>query len=516
MAHEANDLLKAPATAHRRRDFIARSQVILAVFAVLAALGFWAAEWLGRREARYSPGPMASVHSQWDANCAACHESSQPLAAGNWFAVASGQTHVADGACQKCHDGPTHHSVQIDSEVAGCTSCHREHQGRAGRLLAVADSQCTSCHQNLAGHSSLIVKQTVQLFGNVTRFAEGGHPDFRWVDGKESDPGTVAFNHALHMSPGMILGGKSANAKGFTLNQIDEPLRKNYSRDGATNNSLVQLECRSCHRTEARDFPTQEGQLAGVPLNPLRPAQGTGRIMAPIVYEQHCQACHPLTIDRTLPGNPKSDLFAVRHRMQPKEIIEELQGRYTNLWLKGLWTPTPAAGTPVLPGKLPMPKKVADLAESEALAAVKKLLIDEPPLKQRVLGPTTCQKCHESLSPDLGVHQTVPRANIPVVWFEHARFDHTAHRAVDCRGCHEAAYPDSASFSTRSSSVMLPTIKNCVQCHAPASGTTGGARFDCIACHSYHHGDAPLEGRGSQARGPRGGAKSIEHFQHGR
>lgn len=66
---------------------------------------------------------------------------------------------------------------------------------------------------------------------------------------------------------------------------------------------------------------------------------------------------------------------------------------------------------------------------------------------------------------------------------------------------------------------MLPAIKNCVQCHAPASGTasgtTGGVRFDCVACHSYHHGDAPLEGLGSKARGPHGGPKSIQQFQQG-
>lgn len=513
MAHEANDLLKAPATANRRRDWIARSQVILAVFAVLGVFGFWVAEWLVHREARYTPGGMASVHSMWDANCSACHETSRPMAAGNWFAVATGQSHVADSACQKCHKGPPHHSVQIESEVAGCTSCHREHQGRPGRLLNVPDSQCTSCHQNLADHineAGITRALKMPQYGNVTRFAEGEHPDF-----KKADPGTIAFNHALHLSPGM---STPAEGKGFTLEQIDEPLRNNYRNKGETDKSPVQLHCGTCHRTEAWGFVTQKDQLDGLPFNPLRPAQGTGRLMAPIVYEQHCQACHPLTVDRTLPGDPKSDLYRLRHRMQPKAMIDQLAGHYTHLWLKGRWTPTLAPELPTLPGKLPIPKKVGDLAETMALDSVKSLLLEEHPktLSQKVLGPTTCQKCHTSLSPDLGVRQTVPPANIPTVWFEHARFDHAAHRAVECRNCHEAAFPDAVNASTKNTDVILPTMKMCVQCHAPRTDTSGGVRFDCVTCHSYHYGDFPLQGLGSKARGPGEGTTTIEEFQQGR
>jgi hypothetical protein len=118
-----------------------------------------------------------------------------------------------------------------------------------------------------------------------------------------------------------------------------------------------------------------------------------------------------------------------------------------------------------------------------------------------VLGQTTCQKCHPALDPAKGVNQTIAPAEIPAVWFKHARFDHTAHRAVDCRECHEQA-----TKSTASADVLLPGIATCVKCHAPVSGVgqaaTGGARHDCITCHTYHGGDQPLHGRGSRARQP--------------
>ena len=42
---------------------------------------------------------------------------------------------------------------------------------------------------------------------------------------------------------------------------------------------------------------------------------------------------------------------------------------------------------------------------------------------------------------------------------------------------------------------------------------TGGARFDCTECHTYHDGDHPGAGRGADARGlPGGQRKDIRRF----
>jgi hypothetical protein len=95
-----------------------------------------------------------------------------------------------------------------------------------------------------------------------------------------------------------------------------------------------------------------------------------------------------------------------------------------------------------------------------------------------------------------------PQSTTPI-WFSHARFDHSAHRALECSACRAGAYPGSSA----SGDTLVPGISNCVQCHAPqrheGDKLVGGARFDCSECHRYHHGDAPLQGLGAAARGPR-------------
>ena len=80
MAHEpktSDAMCKAPPLAYRRADALAKAQVVLPVLALLAAVGFGVAEWLAHGDARYSPGSLASVHTQWDNQCAACHDSSR-------------------------------------------------------------------------------------------------------------------------------------------------------------------------------------------------------------------------------------------------------------------------------------------------------------------------------------------------------------------------------------------------------------------------------------------------------
>ncbi len=526
MAHESKpaELIKAPPTAYRRGDAVAKAQYVLPVFAVLAAAGFGLAQWLGQGEVRYSPGPLASVHSQWDNQCAACHVSSQPLAAQNWFAIATDQTHFADAKCQTCHAGPPHHASQKANEVVGCTACHHDHLGTPGKLLAVADSHCTSCHANLADHFAGETGKK-PAYENTSRFNLAAHPEFALLRDKKKDLGTIAFNHTRHLIAGMGIDPEKPGP--FTLGHLDPKDRETYQKPGQKLDSPVALDCRSCHQTDAGDLP--KGQLDGLPTSSLRPARGAGATMTPIIYEQHCQACHPLTIDRKIPGDPKSEMLTIRHRQQPKDILESLRGHYTNLLLKDLWNPQPAspsAPTP-LPGKPAETKKVANEIDGKAEAVALKMLLDQnqKSLELKVLGQTTCQKCHSSLDPAKGIHQTIPPANIPEVWYTHARFDHTSHRAVDCRECHAAAFPtsglgaDKRLGSTTSQDVMLPGIQVCVKCHAPAQGTgataTGGARFDCIACHSYHHGDAPLQGRGSRTRQPAGPSKTVAEFLSG-
>src|SRR4051794_27035935 len=90
--------------------------------------------------------------------------------------------------------------------------------------------------------------------------------------------------------------------------------------------------------------------------------------------------------------------------------------------------------------------------------------------------------------------------NVPAVWWRGAAFDHSAHRGVDCRGCHKLAFPDSPEASHASKDVLLPSLKVCLECHTPrrkgpkAGAMAGGAGFDCTECHRYHDGDAAVLG----------------------
>ncbi len=108
---------------------------------------------------------------------------------------------------------------------------------------------------------------------------------------------------------------------------------------------------------------------------------------------------------------------------------------------------------------------------------------------------------------------------VPQVWFQHATFDHRAHRALDCRQCHPGAYPDAPQPSRESKDVLIPQRDVCIECHSPPSGSgtaaTGGARFDCVECHRYHNGSSPLAGSGAKAGNP-ARTLSEEEFQIGR
>ena len=108
---------------------------------------------------------------------------------------------------------------------------------------------------------------------------------------------------------------------------------------------------------------------------------------------------------------------------------------------------------------------------------------------------------------------------VPQVWFQHATFDHRAHRALDCRQCHPEAYPDAPQPSRESKDVLIPQRDVCIECHSPPSGSgtaaTGGARFDCVECHRYHNGSSPLAGSGAKAGNP-ARTLSEEEFQIGR
>jgi hypothetical protein len=69
----------------------------------------------------------------------------------------------------------------------------------------------------------------------------------------------------------------------------------------------------------------------------------------------------------------------------------------------------------------------------------------------------------------------------PRRWFIHSRFDHDAHRDMDCTQCHGEALA-----STLTTDVLLPRIDACVRCHHAPDDRGKGATVNCVSCHAFH------------------------------
>jgi hypothetical protein len=470
--HDLEQLAEVPETAYRRRDWIARAQFLLPVGALLGVILFWGVDYGVEHRERYTPAPLARVHATWDQNCTVCHVSSHPLGGNNWAGVLLEQTHVADTHCAQCHAGPVHHANEKRADVPGCTTCHREHHGRHADLVHVQNDRCVNCHRDLPEH----LDGAKTSYANVTDFA-ADHPEFRILRDKAKDPGRIEFNHRLHMMPG--LREQANSSVPFTLADIPPAERGRYRSQGERDAAPIQLECASCHRGDASDTP-----------------RAGGAYMLPVSYDNDCKACHPLEIA----GKPGK--LTIRHGLQPAEIHEFLLGHFTEELLQGKPADFDRPLRP-LPGKLPM-------SDAEKQTARKLIEAKVSEAEKVLFSAVTCQRCHASLHLHLGAQQSVATPNVPKLWYQNAIFDHTAHRAVSCRDCHASAYPLDAEgapnldASRRSSDVLLPGIATCRHCHAPARGSNGarvgGARFDCVECHRYHGGDAPLHGKGATIR----------------
>jgi hypothetical protein len=476
---------------------------------------------------------VAAVHAAWDRDCAACHVNFQRMSRDNWnplmpFLGSAATSSASDARCASCHAGPVHHANQLADSTPSCGGCHRDHQGRDFSLVRLPDSDCVRCHDNLKAHQSDPDK--LKYENAVTGFA-GGHPEFKLLrEGPATDPGKLKFNHKLHMTAGQAAVAGQENA--WTLGKIKEldPSAHARYRDAPwqkdkADSALVQLDCASCHRLDSGDFDITK-RPPGLPQFALQP-RAPGAYMQSIVYENQCQACHPLTFDAEVKVKGDDDrarAVAVPHRLEPGAVSRFLWGAYADQYQKNLkkdpelgkgsQAATPGDIRP-LPGRLTREEEQArGQIDREVEQAQRFLFKDRVEQAERYLlsGKTSCGECHYYEQGEAGLPRAIVPTAVKDVWFEHARFNHAAHRAVDCRSCHANAYAVGANgemnsnASTRHTDVLLPGVENCRSCHAPAGRKAGqpvgGVRHDCTECHSYHNGARPLEGLGAAARDP--------------
>lgn len=494
---------RIPLDYYKHSDPLERWKLRLGGLALVATLA-----WVGvqsvlseQRDFQASRGAVAAVHQTWDSQCSACHVDFTPISSHSWAPFFLRDPNESSTRCQACHAGPDHHSSQKPDLT--CASCHRDHRGHEASLVNLPDSDCTQCHKDLGTHMDLNKAWHLQHGGQefakkVTRFAENTHPPFRSI---ATDPGKLKFSHRRHLALGMRL--ETDKEKGDPIKFVgdiqDVAFRKRHEKQqpGAKDTDPVQLQCASCHQLDPGDF--------GLPGQ-----RNAGAYMVPITYENQCQACHPLTVDRKVFSDPKAGYLAIPHRWQPKEIHEFLDNFFTAQAARG------QADFPEKKVLRPLPGKTLDLLEPKVRDEINKKR--ENVEKELYIGRKACALCHEftgnipvaikSRHPsDLGVVPT----DVPQVWFQHAKFNHTAHRAVECANCHTGA-----ETSTASSDVLIPGLDNCVQCHAPSSKIgTPSARFNCTECHGYHNGAHSIQGVGAAKRNPEKG-RSVDAFLHGK
>jgi hypothetical protein len=338
-----------------------------------------------------------------------------------------------DAACQKCHAGPPHHDIV--SREMGCAVCHREHRGF--KLTRVDDVSCTICHANLAAN---IKEGQSSPYSNVSGFSPGTHPEFSVWRNKGADPGTIRFNHALHLHADGV-----ADAAG--TKQV--------------------LDCQACHQTEQ-----------------------TGRYMKPVNYQQHCQQCHPLKV--AVVGDWKTEAqkkaaaeFTKLPAPHDKPMIVRgtLRARYLE-FARQYPDDVLGQGGAVVGRPLPGPPRPQAQAGGDPLAWVDSQ-VDKA---ERLLfqGGGGCQYCHQVASWQKDGLPAIAPPTMLTPWFRSARFGHDAHRLLDCQQCH------AAKQSGQTADILLPDVNSCMQCHRQ-----GGARNDCALCHTYHDRAAEHKFRGT-------------------
>jgi predicted CXXCH cytochrome family protein len=446
-----------------------RTRLQLAAVATVLAMAYvaWGFFTPGGAD-QHSHGEVAAMHATWASQCSACHEDFAPIRDDAAFAVWHwpGQPrpwgHASDAKCSHCHAGPAHVAREKPEEVASCASCHREHQGSLASLTRMDDRHCTRCHASLANPTATAVASRVEfeaapLAQTITSWI-ADHPDFRSL---KHDPGRIEFTHGRHMTEG--LRAAPDDRVQMKLGDLPADDRDRYRRPGQSDTDLIQLDCASCHRSDA-----------------------SGKYMLPVSYEQHCRACHPLTID------PQQPAELLPHGLSPDRIRRDLLGRLS----ESLLQESPQEWKELL---RPVPSRQGERPPREPLD-----LLSERVLKTERHLRHACDKCHELrvADPDIAklpeslvdtglssLMDAVQPPAVPDVWLRHARFDHAAHRFVDCRQCHARAYADHPQASKSHTDVLIAGRETCLSCHSPRTRDAGGARHDCAECHHYHAAD---------------------------
>ena len=387
---------------------------ILLTCAGLVWLSWYA---FARNSAPYSAGPIRSSHAVFSQNCGACH-----------VTQAAFTRKVTDPACLSCHDGPVHQAKQTFTPA--CGSCHMEHQGMID-IARTSTGDCTQCHADLKTNDG-----SSRYAAHIESFTKG-HPEFAVLREGKRDPGTIKFNHKVHLR---------------------EQLR------GPQGN--VQLQCADCHRASdgGGAWPNGKvGEAAAESTQPMMPVRhvSLSAYMRPINYFEHCSGCHPLAFDKRFnePAPHKKPQIVQAYVLA--KFTGYIAAHPEELKVRGLQAQVAERPLP------PMPRNAQEWITQRMSEA------------DQLLWTKSCKECHALSYPDRSDLPRVTPVALTNRWLLNARFDHRAHQSVECESCHQ-----NTRTSTLTSDVLLPAIASCQACHRPNVKTAAEAR--CFECHDYH------------------------------
>jgi hypothetical protein len=384
-----------------------RMRTALAIAVPVLAIVWIAAVQLSGDSHPATSGPLARAHSFFSNDCGACHAKSVNGERKGGFIQ-----HTSDEACLNCHAAPAHQPTQ--TFTPSCASCHVEHEG-ATRLAIVAERNCTQCHGDLRTRDRARVERQIHGFNS-------DHPEFAALLVKDGDPGTIAFNHAVH------------------LKSIEGP-------DG----KRVTPECSDCHRVGSELNAPWRFAAAN-----YKPNSSTDRAyMEPPTYAGSCAGCHDLRFDPNIKEAAPHD--------KPEVVYAFLQKTYSG-------TSKAAFSRPIR--LVPATYRLQANTPTEHIAVAARLLWGK-----------TCKECHQLSFGEDGSASlpTVAAPGITPVWLPKAKFNHESHRSFSCTSCHEQT-----ETSQQSNDVLVPGIAICQTCHNGDPRQEGHAENRCYECHDYH------------------------------
>ena len=509
-----NSLAKARALriglGSHKSDTLARYRNFITIAAVVACIGWLAASYMSPQKmaSRFSPGPVSNAHAQL--NCESCHDSSAPLRDATFLSRWRNRSEKsselwhrpADQMCKACHPVigdlnsvsdkqalvlanheiehtipiSPHTSNQKPGTVDSCASCHDEHLGTNHLPSIVKDSSCVTCHQDLE-HSRKIASSNAT---DITSFKN--HPEFSSLD---VDSGTLKFNHQIHMSVGLMRDDAKSSAAKSNLDWENDPrLAGQFNPDGH-----ITLNCSFCHEpTDAsgKNLASASVVSGGRPLS-------TGRNMSMPSYELNCQVCHEIA----LPAKPELGFtrdLPIEHGADPRKLAGTLNAYFA---LEAIAPDEIKSAIPdTVDTTQEMPVRLWDISDPKTQVADEvRNHFNEAITQTRM----NCVFCHLTTDDDTGRGIPLVRKNseglvVESNWFKKSRFDHSAHRDVNCIHCHENSGGKGALLANNQDySLDRPMIKglqSCLECHREGTVVAPARKgpINCTACHTYHGG----------------------------